>query len=337
MATSIFNTCVIPLPTTTNNTNQLNPTVVLSEGSIQEINSYYKHLQSNLVLMSARSSVMNKEFAVKVLGFQLKWVRSMYVLSRRDILLDFVPKGNPAIQAAFIQGIISNKTGFEKAKDKWVEVQCQLARIQLSMNHLYDYASLLAKGKVIHHMLHADNLAPNQDWEPPQHMIPKLQFEGVLGLELDVVKNVERSTLNFQQHGSGTQQFVTFYNNTGTYGLFYCIFIYPCKIFLIFQQEEKVDLTVLCKAGGQRPLCKGRVLNTKGVKEKLVLQVYFWSICWKEALVCWHETPRGNIYAQHWGWRRCICMWKWKLGESLVAHNVKAEAIHSVSYWPWVL
>ena len=225
MATSIFNTCVQPLPTT-NSTNPPNPTVVLSEGSIGEINTYYKHLQSNLVLMSARSSVMNKKFAVDVLGFQLKWVRSMYLLSRRDILLDFVPKGNQAIQTAFIQGIISNKTGFHKAKGNWVEVQCQMARLHLNMNQMYDYASLLANGKVIHHVLHADNLAPNQDWEPPQHMIPTLKFDQVVDLELPVVENARRSTLNFQQHSSAAtlsapaQQYVTFYNNTGTYGSF---------------------------------------------------------------------------------------------------------------------
>ena len=72
MATSIFNTFSPELQKSTNPTNQLKPTTVLDEDSIEAINQHYRHLQSNLIMMSTKASVMNRKFAVSALGFQVK-------------------------------------------------------------------------------------------------------------------------------------------------------------------------------------------------------------------------------------------------------------------------
>ena len=220
MATSQFNM------SSTNDTTTTNPTVVLDDSTIGEINHYYKHLQANLVLMSTKASVMNRQFAVSVLGFKVKWVRSFYLLSRREILIDFVPKGSQEIQASFIQAVIEQKSGYHNYQGQLWSVKCQIAKTHLNINELYDYASLLSKGQVIHHMYHPDRLVPNQDWEPPQHMIPRVELQAGIHMDPQISANARRSDLLFKTQVlpatafNPAKEVVIFYKNKGTYNLF---------------------------------------------------------------------------------------------------------------------
>ena len=63
MATSIFNMFQPELQKSTNPTNQPQPALILDTDSVDTINQHYKHLQSNLVMMSTKASVMNRKFA----------------------------------------------------------------------------------------------------------------------------------------------------------------------------------------------------------------------------------------------------------------------------------
>ena len=101
------------------------------------------------------------------------------------------------------------KTGKHQYQGQSVAVKCQLAKPQLNINQMVDYASLLTNGKVIHHVLHVDGLVPNQDWEPPQHFIPKVWINGVGHIDPKVSANARRSSLSFQKHTSASQHLHT--------------------------------------------------------------------------------------------------------------------------------
>ena len=130
-------------------------------------------------MLSAQISVMNKHVAVEFLGPYRKWVRSFYLLSRRHVLVDFVPKGEEKTQKLFVKEILKQKTGKYRHHGREFEVTCELAKNKLSLSELLDYASLLVKGKPDHLVLNLNQLAPNQDWEPPRHLIPKIYVERV--------------------------------------------------------------------------------------------------------------------------------------------------------------
>ena len=118
------------------------------------------------------------------------------------------------------------KTGKHQYEEQSVAVTCQLAKSKLNINQMFDYASLLTNGRVIHHMLHVDGLVPNQDWEPPQHLIPKVWINGVGLVDPKVSANARRSSLSFHKHvrpastSEPAKEVVTFYQNTGIYRLF---------------------------------------------------------------------------------------------------------------------
>ena len=134
-------------------TNDPDP-ILLDDATIRELNWYHKHLHSNLVAMSTRSSIMSKALVVEALGFLVKWVRSFYILSRGEILIDFVPKGTLDMQFPFIKEVLEKKSGYHNHQGRLITNCCTLARSKFDLCVMYDYASLLAKGKTVHHVLH---------------------------------------------------------------------------------------------------------------------------------------------------------------------------------------
>ena len=180
-------------------TNSTHPLVLDSETS-DMVASYYNHLKANLVVISTEVSVMNRHFGVEVLGPYRKWARSFYLLSRRHLLVDFVPKGSEVAQQVFIKTVLKQKTGLHKHHGKDIEVTLSMGRNKLSMNEMLDYASLLVNGEPVHNMLNGNQMAPNQDWEAPHHLIPFFKVKGVLGLDLQSSETAIQETLLVKEH-----------------------------------------------------------------------------------------------------------------------------------------
>ena len=138
---------------------------------------------------------MNRHFGVEILGPYRKWVRSFYLLSRRHLLVDFLPKGSETAQQVFIGTVLRQKTGAHKHHGRDILVTLTMARDKLSINELLDYASLLVKGEPCHYLLNGDQMAPNQDWEAPYHLIPFFKVGGVLSLDLQSCETAIQETL----------------------------------------------------------------------------------------------------------------------------------------------
>ena len=220
MATSNFSSAHMDI-TPVIVTKSTNPLILDSQTS-DMVASCYNHLKANLVVISAEVSVMNRQFGVEILGPYRKWARSFYFLSRRHLLVDFVPKGSEAAQQVFIQTVLKQKTGLHQHQGKNIAITLSMGRIKLSMNAILDYASLLVKGEPVHHLLNGDQMAPNQDWEAPYTMIPFFKVKGIIGLDLQSSETAIQETLlvrELSQPATGTapaQKVFQLVERTGT-------------------------------------------------------------------------------------------------------------------------
>ena len=109
---------------------------------------------------------MDKGIVLQLCGAYYRHVRSLYLCSDKEALVDFVPKDSATIDN------ILKFSGVKYIKQHKVYITYHKAINRVPLSLLGDYAALLALARSVNNEVNMEFFYPNVDWEPPVHTIP---------------------------------------------------------------------------------------------------------------------------------------------------------------------